>query len=99
MKVYLDTTVITLLLFGAQTDPTRHQEVTDFFRVRQRQRAGRWSLSTPQAHAATAYHVGCEAIVTYDRHYQDIADRISVLTAAQALARLTKDRPAEIGNK
>lgn len=31
MKVYLDTTVITLLLFGAQTDPTRHQEVTDFF--------------------------------------------------------------------
>lgn len=31
MKVYLDTTVITLLLFGAQTDPIRHREVTDFF--------------------------------------------------------------------
>ena len=30
-KVYLDTTVITWLMFGAKTDPDRHGEVVDFF--------------------------------------------------------------------
>lgn len=44
--------------------------------------------TSDQAHAATAYHVGCAAIVTYDRHYQDIADRIPCFTAAEALSQL-----------
>jgi predicted nucleic acid-binding protein len=144
MKVYLDTTVITLLLFGAQTDPGRHREVTAFFveldkggvqavvsiyalqelcafcygnfsaedaphvaRLAFHELLGHELMLVPllsradrivlnrrfpmrdtsdQAHAATAFHVGCEAIVTYDRHYQDIADRIPCFTAAEALS-------------
>ena len=147
MKVYLDTTVITLLLFGARTHPDRHSEVIDFFAtldagslqavvsiyalqelcafcygnfpaedaprvarlafhelfghelmlVPLLSRADRIVLNhrfpmrdtSDQAHAATAYHVGCEAIVTYDRHYQDIADRIPCLTAAEVLSQLS----------
>lgn len=149
MKVYLDTTVVTLLLFGVQTDPIRHQEVTDFFveldkgslqavvsiyalqelcafcygnfpaedaphvaRLAFHELLGHELMLLPllsrenrivlnrrfpmrdtsdQAHAATAYHGGCEAIVTYDRHYQDIADRIPCLTAAEVLSRLAAD--------
>lgn len=113
MKVYLDTTVVTLLLFGVQTDPIRHQEVTDFFVELDKgslqahelmllpllSRENRIVLNrrfpmrdtSDQAHAATAYHGGCEAIVTYDRHYQDIADRIPCLTAAEVLSRLAAD--------
>jgi len=149
MKVYLDTTVITLLLFGTKTHPERHSEVTDFFTrldagglqavvsiyalqelcafcygnfpaedaphvarlafhellghelmlVPLLNRADRIVLNrrfpvrdtSDQAHAATAYHVGCEAIITYDRHFQDIADRIPCLTAAELLAQLATD--------
>lgn len=153
MKVYLDTTVITLLLFGAQTDTSRHREVTDFFveldkgsvqavvsiyalqelcafcygnfsaedaphvaRLAFHELLGHELMLVPllnradrivlnrrfpmrdtsdQAHAATAFHVGCEAIVTYDRHYQDIADRIPCFTAAEALAQLAEEKPSQ----
>ena len=149
MKVYLDTTVITLLMFGARTNPDRHGEVVDFFAAldagRMRafvsiyalqelcafcydnfpaedaphvaclafhellghelmlvpllSRADRIVLNrrfpmrdtSDQAHAATAYRAGCEAIITYDQHYQDIADRFTCLTAAELLNKLAKD--------
>ena len=47
--------------------------------------------TSDQAHAATAFRAGCEAIITYDQHYQDIADRMICLTAAEVLSKLTKD--------
>lgn len=153
MKVYLDTTVITLLLFGARTDLDRYREVTEFFAELDRgsgqavvsiyalqelctfcygnfpaedaphvarlafhellghelllvpllSRADRIVLNrrfpvrdtSDQAHAATAFHVGCDAIITYDRHYQDIADRIPCLTAAEALSLLQLNNSGE----
>ena len=149
MKAYLDTTVITLLLFGAKTQPDRHRDVVDFFAVLDGgklqafvsiyalqelcafcynnfppedaphvtrlafhellghelmlvpllSRADRILLNrrfpmrdtSDQAHAATAFRAGCEAIITYDQHYQDIADRMICLTAAEVLSKLTKD--------
>jgi len=47
--------------------------------------------ASDQAHVATAYHNGCQAIITYDQYYQDIANRFSCLTAGEALARLAQE--------
>lgn len=44
-----------------------------------------------QVHAATAYRAGCAIIVTYDQHYQDIADIFPCLTAGEVLARLMEE--------
>lgn len=47
--------------------------------------------TSDQAHIATAYHNGCQAIITYDQHYQDIANRFPCLTAGEALAKLANE--------
>ena len=51
--------------------------------------------TSDQAHVATAFHNGCQAIITYDQHYQDIADRFSCLTAGEALVRLATESPQD----
>lgn len=149
MKVYLDTTVITLLLFGQTSQPERHAEVIRFFEAldagrlqavlsiyalqelcafcfdnfaaEQAPRVTRLAFhellahelfiapllsrmdriglsrrfpmhdTSDQVHAATAYKQGCDAIITYDQHYQDIANRILCLTAADVLSRLSAE--------
>lgn len=47
--------------------------------------------ASDQAHVATAYHNGCQAIITYDQHYQDVASRFACLTAGEALVRWSQD--------
>jgi len=147
MKVYLDTTVIILLLFGEKSQPERHAEVIqlfaaldanrlqavvslyalqelcafcfDNFPADQSPRVARLAFhellehelliapllnrmdriilsrrfpmedTSDQVHAVTADKQGCEAIVTYDQHYQVIADRILCLTAADVVDRLS----------
>lgn len=157
MRVYLDTTVITLLLFGQRSQPERHAEVAGLFealdagrlqavlslyalqelcafcyenfpaeqaprvtRLAFRELFGHELLIAPllsrmdriilsrrfpmqdasdQVHAATAYKQGCDAITTYDQHYQDIVDRLPCLTAGEVLSRLAaegeQETPAE----
>jgi len=148
MKVYLDTTVITLFLFGQQRHPERYAEVRPLFealdagrlqavvsiyalqeltsfcyatfpadcapqvtRLALHELLGHELLVVPlltrteriilsrrfpmrdpsdQVHVATAHREGCEAIVTYDQHYQDVADRFVCLTAGETLERLSK---------
>ncbi|MBX7235150.1 MAG: PIN domain-containing protein [Caldilineales bacterium] len=146
MKVYLDTSVIVLSLFGAKGDPDRIAEVAGLFQaiddghlqatislyglqelcvfcydnfpsdqaaqvarlafhdilghdlllVPLLNRAQRIVLNrrfpmsdaSDQAHAATAFHHGCEVVVTYDSHYQAITHLLPCLTAAELLERL-----------
>ncbi len=148
MKAYLDTTVLTLLLFGQSHHPQRYAEVRAFFealdagrlqavvsiyalqelcaycyanfpvehapvvtRLALHELLGHEVLVVPlltrmdrivlsrrfpmldpsdQAHAATAYREGCDVIITYDEHYQDIAERFPCLTASEVLAQLSK---------
>lgn len=148
MKVYLDTTVLTLFLFGQSRHPQRYAEVKTFFealdagdlqavvslyalqelcaycyanfpaehapvvtRLAFHELLGHDVLVVPlltrmdrivlsrrfpmrdpsdQVHAATAYREGCDVIVTYDEHYQDIADRFPCLTAGEVLAQLSE---------
>ena len=47
--------------------------------------------TSDQTHVATAYHNGCQAVITYDQHYQDITDRFSCLTAGEALVSLANE--------
>jgi predicted nucleic acid-binding protein len=154
MKAYLDTTVLTLLLFGQSHQPQRHAEVTAFFealdagrlqavvsiyalqelctycyanfpsehapvvtRLAFHEALGHEVLVVPlltrmdrivlsrrfpmhdpsdQAHVATAYREGCDVIVTYDEHYQEIADRFACLTAGEVLTRLTEEASPRI---
>ena len=146
MKAYLDTTIITLLLFGQRHHPAHYAEVEALFvaidkgqlqavvslyalqelcaycymyfsaeqapsvvrlafheltghavlLVSLLNRSDRLILSrrfpmrdaSDQAHAATAYREHCDCIITYDHHYQDIAERFPCLTAREALDRL-----------
>jgi len=148
MKAYLDTTVVTLFLFGQQRHPERYAEVKLLFdaldtgrlqavvsiyalqeltsycyatfpadcapqvtRLALHELLGHELLVVPlltrterivlsrrfpmrdpsdQVHAATAHREGCEAIVTYDQHYQDIADLFACLTAAETLEELSR---------
>jgi len=143
MKAYLDTTVLTLFLFGSERHPERYAEVKALFEAVDKGRlqavisiyalqelctycyanfpgehapvvtrlafyellghevlvvplltrmdrivlGRRFPVRDPsdQVHAATAYREGCEVIITYDQHYQAIADRFPCLTAAEAL--------------
>jgi len=149
MKVYLDTTIITLLLFGQKRNPDRYEEVRRLFetiddghvaavisiyalqelcsfcyanfstedaptvtRLAFHELLAHELLLTPllsrtdriilsrrfpirdasdQAHAGVAYREGCSYIVTYDRHFQDIADLLPSFTAGELLNRLGKD--------
>lgn len=149
MKVYLDTTIITLLLFGQDRHPERHTEVMRLFdaidaghvqavvsiyalqelcsfcyanfspeqaptvtRLAFHELLSHELLLTPllnrtdrivlsrrfpmrdtsdQAHAGVAYREGCRYIVTYDRHFQDIADQLACLTAGQLVDQLGKE--------
>ena len=154
MKAYLDTTALTLLLFGQSHHPQRYGEVKALFaaldagrlqavvsiyalqelcaycyanfpsehaavvtRLALHQVLGHevlvvplltrmerivWSRRFPmrdpsdQVHVATAYREGCDVIVTYDEHYQEIADRFSCLTAGEVLTRLTEEASSSI---
>jgi len=149
MKVYLDTTIITLLLFGQKRNPERFAEVKQLFdaiddgqvaavisiyalqelcsfcyanfptedaptvtRLAFYELLAHELLLTPllsrtdrivlsrrfpirdasdQAHAGVAHREGCSYIITYDSHFQDIADLLPSLTAGELLNRLGKD--------
>lgn len=144
MKVYLDTTIITLLLFGQKRNPERFEEVRQLFDAIDNgqvaavisiyalqelcsfcyanfptedaptvtrlafyellltpllSRTDRIVLSrrfpirdaSDQAHAGVAHREGCSYIITYDHHFQDIADLLPSLTAGELLNRLGKD--------
>jgi predicted nucleic acid-binding protein len=146
MRVYLDTTVITILLFERNNPSSRYAETVRLFDVLDANRFEavvslyalqelcafcygnfpaeqaphvarlafyellgheiqlvplltrmdriilnrRFPLkdTSDQAHAATAYHHGCQAIITYDSHYDEIADRMLCVTAGEMLETL-----------
>ena len=153
MKVYLDTTALTLLLFGQSRHPQRYAEVKALFeavdaghlqavvsiyalqelcaycyanfpeehapvvtRLAFHELLGHEVLIVPlltrmdrivlsrrfpmrdpsdQVHAATAYREKCDAIVTYDEHYREIADRLPCLTAGEVLSQLAEESSPE----
>lgn len=145
-RVYLETTVVAIWLFGALREPARYQAVARLFRLidqgkiqgvvsfytlqeiyafcednfpaaeaktvaklalvkllgtevelvplldrRVRLREGRRFVlpdSTDQPHAIACWVHGCEAIVTYDEHFQAVQNLIAVMSPEELLQRL-----------
>jgi predicted nucleic acid-binding protein len=51
--------------------------------------------ASDQPHAISAYLHGCDAIVAYDEHFQDVADRILYLQPEELLVELERSPDAE----
>ena len=71
MKIYLETSVIVVKLFGASSEQERYRYPFVESLIMD---------ASDQPHATTAALSGCHAIVTYDSHFDAIENRIVIHT-------------------